>query len=206
MTPNIEDIVSRVQSLSSDEVQQLSTALQSTPLAAALPLRTVAQPTLQQRAVGAAKKTGVIVAALLFAALLGGVWFYASSVKTVAAGEREIADADFGYRVEQYRFRDRAILRLWSGGDEIKYDLDGLTFSKVTEERWLLNGRAIYLNLVLKAHDGEVEKPARIIYDFYRGEIYANSPLNLWRVVNKQSQPAWMLDADFDTQLQRLNQ
>lgn len=86
------------------------------------------------------------------------------------------------------------------------YDFGSLTVEKVVEERWLKNDLAIYLNLEIKYHDSVVSvHPARLIYDFHRGEMHTASGFTLWRIWNEKNRSEdWMTDDEFNAILNRL--
>ena len=132
---------------------------------------------------------------------------------TVASGEKRdgFAGVTYGYRIEQYYIRNSMRLTIYekrgvSYEMEAVYDLPALTVDNVVEQRWLKNDAAIYLNLQIRYHDSLVSlHPARLVYDFHRGEMYTSSGLTLWRVWNEKNKSEdWMSDAEFDGVLSRL--
>lgn len=152
------------------------------------------------------RKAVLIVALLIALAAIVGVIAYLTQREALTEGGRV---DEFGtrlkYKVERYRYRDRVLLTLSTdSGSTLTFDLSPMTIDKIIEQRWLANGRSIYLSLMLKPDRGTAASPARIIYDFHRGEIYASSPLNLWRT--QSSSARWMNDAEFDGLLARFGQ
>ncbi len=157
----------------------------------------------------------IITPFLLAALLLTGAVLIAWNAKyTVTAGERreEFSSVTYGYRIEQYYFWNSMTLTLWNRrgvnyGMNLVYDLPSLTVDKVVEERWINHEAAIYLNLQIKYHDSAVSvNPARIIYDFQRGEMHTASGFTLWRIWNEQNKTEeWMSDSEFDVVLLRLS-
>jgi len=130
---------------------------------------------------------------------------------TVASGEKvdDLGSYSYGYKIEQYYTRSSSRLTIWSSrGMEFVCELGQLTVDEVVEQRWLKNDSAIYLNLHIRYHDSMVSvHPARIIYDFHRGEIYTSSGFALWRNFDKRHKSEdWMSDAEFDTVLSRFGQ
>jgi hypothetical protein len=130
---------------------------------------------------------------------------------TVISGEKtdDLGYYSYGYKVEQYYVRNSSRLTFWSSrGMKFVCDLGPLTVDEVAEQRWIKNDAAIYLNLQIRYHDSLVSvSPARIIYDFHRGEIHTYSGYTLWRSFDKRHKGEdWMSDAEFDAVLSRLEQ
>jgi hypothetical protein len=129
---------------------------------------------------------------------------------TVAFGEKCGAGNCWGYRLEQYRFSNQVVLTITgSWGMQLEYALPKMLFERASEDRWLAGDRAIYLNFRLKPLDdpGATGAPLRLLYDFQRGELYINSPLQLWRAQDYQSgNPArnWLTEAEFQSVLTRI--
>jgi hypothetical protein len=129
---------------------------------------------------------------------------------TVAFGQKCGAGNCWGYRLEQYRLSNQAVLTITaSWGMQLEYELPKMLVEKVSEDRWLASDRAIYLSFRLKPLDdpGAAGSPLRLLYDFQRGELYINSPLQLWRAPDYQSgNPArnWLNDAEFQSVLTRI--
>jgi hypothetical protein len=116
---------------------------------------------------------------------------------------------NWGYSVDQYRFRDRMRLNLWSdssmfsAASDATFDLNSVSVSKIVEEKWIDNGRAVLLNLLVKS--GGKEQPAKLIYDFQRGEMYMASPLDLWRAPSEPGKNLKMNEEEFQATLNRLS-
>jgi|CXWL01.1.fsa_nt_gi predicted NAD-dependent protein-ADP-ribosyltransferase YbiA (DUF1768 family) len=130
---------------------------------------------------------------------------------TVTKGEEsdDLGYFTYGYKIEQSYLRNSFTLKFWSSrGMEFVHSQGQVTVAEIVEQRWLKNDAAIFLNLRLKYHDSIVsEGPARIIFDFYRGEIYVSSGYTLWRSFdNKHDGEDWLNDAEFDAVLSRLEQ
>ena len=148
---------------------------------------------------------------LLFtlAAVIAASFSYFFLKSNIAASERSNPQASWGYSVDQYRFRDRMRLNLWSdsslfsAASDATFDLNNVSVSKMVEERWLDNGRAVHLNLLVKS--GGKELPAKLIYDFQRGEMYTSSPLDLWRAPSEPNKNLKMTEEEFQSVLNRLS-
>jgi hypothetical protein len=129
---------------------------------------------------------------------------------TVSSGEKidGFTGVRYGYKLEQYYFRRGFRFSLWNAQAMVQeYDLSALTVEKATEERWLSNDGAIFLNLEIKYHDSVPSlHPVKIIYDFQRGELYTLSGLTLWRTWNRKEpiDKNWMTDSEFQAVLTRL--
>ena len=156
---------------------------------------------------GLLRKAIVIGALLAFVSLLAFIWAYVNATKNIANGERKTNQADWGYAVDQYRFRNRMRLNLWSdsslfsSSSNATLDLSNVSVNKITEERWLADSRAVYLNMLVTV-DGK-EQPAKVIYDFQRGEMHTSSPVDLWRVPNQPNQNVKLTDDEFQAVLNR---
>lgn len=127
---------------------------------------------------------------------------------TVASDQRsdDFGRYSYGYRIEKYYVRNTFRLTFWSTrGMEFVHKQGQMTIEAV-EQRWLKNDAAIYLNLQIKYHDSVVSTgPARIIFDFHRGEIHTSSHYTLWRNFdNAHKGEDWMSDTEFDEVLSKL--
>ncbi len=124
----------------------------------------------------------------------------------VAAGQRCGGGNCWGYSLYEYDFLNKAQLRFWGNwGLDIRYDLPNMNIEKETDDRWL-SDRAIYLNLLFRPKNDSSAPGVRvrILYDFQRGELYLNSPLQLWRAPEyRRSNPGqnWMTDSQFEAEL-----
>lgn len=151
--------------------------------------------------------TALTVAALGLAAV---IVVRSLAHSTVAFGEKCAAGNCWGYRLEQYRVSDQAVLTITgSWGMKLVYELPNTLVESVGEDRWLAVDRAIYLNLRLKslADPSAAGAPLRLIYDFQRGELYISSPLQLWRAPEYQSgNPGknWLTEAEFQGVLNKI--
>ena len=129
---------------------------------------------------------------------------------TVAFGQKCAAGNCWGYRLEQYRFSNQAVLTITgSWGMQLEYELPKMMVETVSEDRWLAVDRAIYLNFRVKPVDDPTAAgtPLRLLYDFQRGQLYINSTLQLWRAPDYQNgDPArnWLTDAEFQSVLTRI--
>ncbi len=158
--------------------------------------------------VGGGLKT-LLLSLLLFVigALASGLFSDYVVRKTVAKGERNNAQASWGYSVDQHRLWNRLRLELWSdssmfsSASDATLDLNNVSVNKIGEERWLADGRAVFLHLLVNA-DGK-EQSAKVIYDFQRGEMYTSSPVDLWRVPSAPNQNFKMNDEEFQAVLNK---
>jgi hypothetical protein len=197
MNAPVADILSRIDQLTREELNELEKTL------------TRHQPdesSLKPRSGSWKRKAliiGIIAAAL---AAVIGIVTYLTSKETLAANNRKDEfGADVGYKIDQYRFRDRSQLIFTSGsGTSLVYNFSPLLIDKIERQSWLANGRVIYLNLLVKPNSRTVVSPARIIYDFHRGETYIYSPLRLSRTAS--SSERWLSEAEFDGLLARFAQ
>lgn len=131
------------------------------------------------------KSVALITLMILLACIVGG-WYYFNARRVVATGEKEswVRPFTYGYKVEQYRFYPGIKLIFWA--DErmrFTYESKWLDIANVVEQRWLPKNRAVYIHLNINHHDSDGIRsyPAKILYDYYRGEIYASSGLAMWR-------------------------
>lgn len=129
---------------------------------------------------------------------------------TIASGQKtdDLGYYSYGYKIEQYYARNASRLTFWSSrGMEFVVEMGPLTVEDVIDQRWLNNDAAIYLNLQIKYHDSVVSvRPARIIFDFHRGEIHTASSFTLWRNFDhRHHNEDWMSDEEFDVVLSRLD-
>jgi hypothetical protein len=146
---------------------------------------------------------GLIAGALVLA--IGIITYLASKERLAESARKDEFGADVGYRIDQYRYRNRAQVIFNSGsGSSLVYNLSPLLIDKVEQQSWMSNGRVIYLSLLVKPNSNSPASPARIIYDFHRGETYVYSPLNLGRTAS--SSDRWMSQAEFDGVLARFLQ
>ncbi len=153
------------------------------------------------------RKLTSLLVLLILAAVIASIFAYFNATKTIASGERKTRQADWGYSLDQYHFRNRMRLDLWSdsslfsSSSDATLDLSNVSVNRITEERWLADSRAIYLHMLLAADDKE--QSAKVIYDFQRGELYTTSPANLWRVPNESDKNLKMTEEEFQAVLNR---
>lgn len=159
------------------------------------------------------RKHTIIILSLtaLFISAFFNMW---NATYTVASGERKdgFSKVSYGYQIEKYYCCDSMKLSFWSKRGfftetNITYNLSKLTVEKVVEQRWIKNNQAIYLNLQIEYHDSAVSiRPAKIIYDFHRGEIHTSSSYTLWRNRNpKNGTDGWMNEKEFEDVFNRLS-
>ena len=164
---------------------------------------------LGTKAKGFMNKLFNLILLFTLAAVIAASFSYFFLKSNLATGERNNSQATWGYSVDQYRFRDRMRLNLWSdssmfsAASDATFDLNSVSVSKMVEERWIENGRAVLLNLLVKS-DGK-EQPAKLIYDFQRGEMYTTSPLDLWRAPGEPNKNLKMTEEEFQAVLNRLS-
>ena len=197
----IGEAVTLLNGLTESQLEEVGRLLSSNMIARLNSKSFVAKPG------GLLRKTVAFGALLAFVALLAFIWTYFNSTKNIASGERKTKQADWGYAVDQYRFRNRMRLNLWSdsslfsSSSDATLDLSNVSVNKITEERWLADSRAVYLNMLVTV-DGK-EQPAKVIYDFQRGEMHTTSPVDLWRVPNEATTSVKMTDEEFQAVLTR---
>lgn len=218
MSVIVEEIVTRIDQLSQEELEELEQvfAMRSKPGVESLRVVRVLEQTRWQRfrsQIGVATRRTLARAVLLgimIAAVLFGVYYLRTN--TIATGSRKDQfETSVGYTIEQNSYRARSRLVFDDGGDgQVVCDLSPMKIDRLVEERWLANGRAIYLHVLFKSPealgaDGQPEaRPAKMIYDFHRGEMYLTSPLHLWRTGSSESH--WMNEEEFAGALARYNQ
>ncbi len=214
----VEEIITRLDQLNQEELKELEQALEqrAKPGAESLRLVRIVQHTRWQsflaRLGRVTRKTALwttLLAVVVVAALL---LVYFERTETVSTGSRlDQHGAAIGYTVEQHSYRDRSRLIFDDGGDgQIVCELSPMKIDRLVEQRWLANGRAVYLHLLLKSPealgaDGQPEaRLAKIIYDFQRGEMYVTSPLHLWRTASSEGR--WMNEEEFAGLLARFTE
>lgn len=160
----------------------------------------------------------------LFISTVSVIW---NATYTVASDERHdvFHDITYGYQIEKYYCWNSMKITFWNNRNHFTqklifwksssifaqmnttFILSQLTIDKVVEQRWLKDDQAIYLNLQIKYHDSAVSvHPAKIIYDFHRGEIHTSSGFTLWRNWNpKNKTDDWMTETEFEDVLDRLS-
>ena len=147
----------------------------------------------------------------LFVSALLVAW---NATYTVASDEKRdsFSGVSYGYQIEKYYCWNSMKLSFWNNRGlftqmNTTYNLSHLTVDQVVEQRWIKNDQAIYLNLQIEYHDSIVSvHPAKIIYDFHRGEIHTSSSFTLWRNWNtKNKTDGWMSEAEFENVLNRLS-
>ena len=153
-----------------------------------------------------------LLVALLLCAAATFIW---CGRYTVTADKKHdsFSGVSYGYQIEQYYFWNTTRITIWNTRGlsyqmDAVYEFGQLTVEKVVEERWLKDDMAIYLNLEIKYHDSLVSvHPARLIYDFHRGEMYTSSAYTLWRIWNKENKSEdWMNDDEFNAILNDLSE
>ena len=89
--------------------------------------------------------------------------------------------------------------------------MPNLRIDKVVESEWIKSDGAVYLNIRITYRDpldsSMSTKPARIIYDFHKGEMYIVSDFTLWRLWSERlSYDNWMSESEFNEILAELRQ
>jgi hypothetical protein len=218
MSVLVEEIVARIDQLSHEELEELDQvfAQRAKPGVESLRLMRVLERTRWQSFVSRlgkiTRKTllwGILLGIIVASGVLSA---YFLRTNTIAAGSRKDQfEAGIGFTVEQHSYRNRSRLIFDDGGDgQVICDLSPMKIDRLVEQRWLANGRALYLHLLLKSPealgaDGQPEaRLAKVIYDYHRGELYLTSPLHLWRTGSSESH--WMNEEEFAGVLARFNQ
>jgi hypothetical protein len=138
------------------------------------------------------------------AAVTGLVSFAFSSKDAVGYGQQCSGGNCWGYRLDQSRFVAQTRLTFWSSsGLNLRYSLPPGKIVPVHEDRWLDNGRAVYLNFRIQTNpkSSELGDHVRVVYDFQRGELHVSSLLPLWRngdPRNPDPGHSWLTDNQFD--------
>ncbi len=218
MSTLVEEILTRLDQLSPEELRELEQNLEqrATPGSESLRLARVTEPTrgqqLRLRLGQWTRKTFVwsLILGVLLIVLVGMLYFWRT--ETLSEGSRQDQfQAGISYRIERHRYRDIATVVFDDGGDGIvNCRLSPMQFEQLVEQRWLANGRAIFLHLRLKSPealgaDGNPEpRSAKLLYDYHRGELYVTSPLHLWRTASSESH--WMNEEEFNGLLNRFAQ
>lgn len=214
----VEEIMQRLDQLNTEELKELEQAFESRakPGEENLRLMRVLDATRWQRVMqrtGRIARKTIVIGVLLTAIVGTGLLFlFLMRTETLSTGTRQDQfQAAIGYTVEQHRYRDISRVTFDDGGDgQVICNLSPMKIDKILEQRWLANGRAIYLHMQLQSPealgaDGKPEsRSARLIYDYHRGELYIVSPLHLWRTASSESH--WMNDEEFNGLLARFNQ
>ena len=200
-TNPVGEAIALLNSLTESQLEEVGRALSSNIIAR------LNGKSLGTKTGGLVRQTVAFGGMLAFVALVAFIWAYFNSTKNIASGERKTKQADWGYAVDQYRFRNRMRLNLWSdsslfsSASDATLDLSNISVNKITEERWLADSRAIYLNMLVTVDNKE--QPAKVIYDFQRGEMQTTSPADLWRVPNEPNKNMKLTDEEFQAVLNR---
>jgi hypothetical protein len=214
----VEEIIQRFDQLNQDELAELEQTLQqrATPGVESLRLMRVTEATRWQTRMA---RTGRVARrTLLWLVLLGllaggaAAAVYFLRIETIATGARtDSFQSAVRYSVEYHPYRNISRVVFDDGGDgQVVCNLSPMQADRLIEERWLAGGRAIYLHVQLQSpeargSDGKpAAQPARLVYDFHRGELYVASPLHLWRTPSSESH--WMNDDEFNGVLARYSQ
>jgi hypothetical protein len=203
--PTFQEIISRIDQLTPGELNQLERVISTrtrTNEESLLPVQTEITPK------PGIFKHRILPIALLLGALAAGfaiIYFLTAKETFATSARKDEFGANIGYRIEQYRFRNRVLLDFKGGTrSSLGCDISPLLIDKLGEQRWLSNGRAIYLNMLVKPDSRTAPSPARVIYDFQRGEMFVSSPLSMWRTPSSGNR--WMSEAEFDGVLARYGQ
>jgi hypothetical protein len=208
MNAPVEDILSRIDRLSTEELNELEKTLirrhgssedRQSPARQVVNHDEAPSGTWKRKAL----KIGIIAGAL--AAAIGIIAYMTSKDTLSASNRKDEFGANVGYQIDRYRYRNRAQLSFTPGtGSSLVYNLSPLLIDKIEQQSWMSNGRVVYLNLLVKPNSNSPASPARIIHDFQRGETYVYSPLSLGRTAS--SSDRWMSEAEFDGLLARFGQ
>jgi hypothetical protein len=199
----VSEALTSINSLTDKQLEELGRSLSVGSL------QRLNSKSLGTKAKGFMNKLFNLILLFTLAAVIAASFAYFFLKSNVAAGERKNDQANWGYSVDQYRFRDRMRLNLWSdssmfsAASDATFDLNSVSVSKIVEEKWIDNGRAVLLNLLVKS--GGKEQPAKLIYDFQRGEMYTASPLDLWRAPSEPGKNLKMNEEEFQATLNRLS-
>lgn len=197
----VSETLASINNLTDKQLDELRRGLGSTTLAR------LSNKSLGARVGGGLKKFLLSLVLFGVGALASGFFLDYVVRKTIAKGERNNAQASWGYSVDQHRLRNRLRLDLWSdssmfsSASDATFDLNNVSVNKIVEERWLADSRAVFLHLLVNT-DGK-EQSAKIIYDFQRGEMYTSSPVDLWRVPSAPNQNYKMNDEEFQSVLNK---
>ncbi len=199
----VSDALTAINSLTDKQLEEVGRSLSVGSL------QRLNSKSLGTKAKGFMNKLFDMILLFTLAAVIAASFAYFYLKSNVAVGERKNDQASWGYSVDQYRFRDRMRLDLWnstsmfSEANHSSFDLNSVSIGKMVEERWIDNGRAVLLNLLVKS--GGKEQPAKLIYDFQRGEMYTSSPLDLWRAPGEPGKNLKMNEEEFQAVLNRLS-
>lgn len=200
---SVSDALTSINSLTDKQLEELGRSLSVGSL------QRLNSKSLGTKAKGFMNKLFNLILFFTLAAVIAAAFSYFFLKSNIAVGERKNDQATWGYSVDQYLFRDRMRLNLWSdssmfsAASDATFDLDSVSVSKMVEERWIDNGRAVHLNLLVKS--GGKEQPAKLVYDFQRGEMYTSSPLDLWRAPSEPNKNLKMSEEEFQAVLTRIS-
>ncbi len=158
---------------------------------------------------------------LLFVVVVTGYFGTINLRYTLVQGQQESHTGTYGYKVENYSFKYGMRITIWETTTfdrlfphtemKLVYDLPNLRIDKVVESEWIKSDGAVYLNIRITYRDpldsSMSTKPARIIYDFHKGEMYIVSDFTLWRLWSERlSYDNWMSESEFNEILAELRQ
>jgi hypothetical protein len=150
------------------------------------------------------RKTLLAAFCIATAAAMGVLWFAYASKNSIGFGQQCSGGYCWGYRLDQSKFVPKTRLTLWdSSGLNLNYDLPPGAIVPVNRDRWLGDGRAIYLNFRIQKTPNSQEPGdhVRIVYDFQLGSMHVSSPLALWRSGDRRSPDPghnWLTDNQLD--------
>lgn len=121
---------------------------------------------------------------IVFSWLFVRPWLGSKLTETVASATKRSpygAPAEWGYSVERYRWRTGFRVKIWAG-ESFSFVLDEpeLGLTRVKTERWLLEDRAILLEVDCIYHDSvDSAEEMGWLFDFETGELraYGRSPV-----------------------------
>lgn len=123
-----------------------------------------------------------------------------------------LSTVSYGYELGKRIYFGGLSIKIWnSRGLDLNFFDSNLSIINITEERWLGNNRAVYLNLDLAAaKDSYSERrTAKILYDYRRGGLYVCSVEPLWRTGAKSAysagDPFWLSEEEFQNILAELS-
>jgi hypothetical protein len=132
--------------------------------------------------------------------------------KIITSSRIDEPEISFGYELGKRVYFGGLSIKVWnSRGLELNFYDSNLSIINITEERWIGNNRAIYLNLDLAvAKDSYSERrTAKILFDFKRGALYVCSLEPLWRTGSRSGyntgDSLWLSEGEFQNTLTELN-
>ena len=150
---------------------------------------------------------GAVIVALPVLAIVVSALTKTVAWMTVAASGKPYprSELTFGYSIQKpWGWRDDFRVNFYGSGFQVQLDAPGTELTRVVEQRWLCDSRAVYLNVDTRHNYDSYwdDQTAEIIYDFERGEMFThNGP---WRVGWPDSSQKRANDEEFKQVLRRL--